>query len=746
MTGEPMEMLALQPVRTQASGPAAMEQFLLNMLTLLGTGETLALELWAQEGRAEFRLVVPARYLNTVAREVQALLGNCRCSPLVPFDPPGNSYMEFSAWELQYTAWTTSQRPWELKVEGLLPIQLYPAFGALEPGQGILSVAARTTQAILWWQLLLTPMFLEQQDEVAKVLPHLMEKMERREEIPRCWRLMERVIEKMTQPLWTVAVRALAAAWDEQRDEQVAAELLDGLERYLMLFSNVDGSRWAATEDLPPLRIYLTEMEKRVPGCSPCSLLTCREVASLWHLPTGSRGAVALEPAPSRLLPPPPALLKPGEGQVYLGRGMWGLEEVPLYLDTTDLHTHWYVRGTTGSGKTAFIYRQVLSAFRSGRFTVVILTPKLGEALLFLRGLREEEVERVLLLDQTDTAFPFGLNLLDVPEGVDPVIVAEQALLVFKKLFAEAWGHETEQVMRRSLLALLELPERNLLLLPRLLTEAGFRARVVARLRDPESRRYWQEEYERYGPAQRRQKDAPPLNKIAALTGNPHLRAIVGQRRSTVRWEELLDSGWLILVQLDGRQETAAGLLGALFITGIQLAAMARGRREGVRPVLVFVDEFQNFVTEATPKVLAEARAAGLFLRLIHQHARQVEPGLLSAILANCAGQVYFRASGEDAGPAVGELLEQVSRQDLTGLERYRAYTRVEHRGRLLPVFTLLTEPIPEEPSPLEGAVRERSRKLVGRPREEVEREVARILRDQGRRERELPRGPVPRE
>ncbi|MDR3457500.1 MAG: hypothetical protein P4N60_08645 [Verrucomicrobiae bacterium] len=65
-----------------------------------------------------------------------------------------------------------------------------------------------------------------------------------------------------------------------------------------------------------------------------------------------------------------------------------------------------------------------------------------------------------------------------------------------------------------------------------------------------------------------------------------------------------------------------ANLLGSLLVTQFQLGAMARSTRPESerRDFYLFIDEFQNFSTDAFASILAEARKYRLALTLSHQY------------------------------------------------------------------------------------------------------------------------------
>ena len=77
-----------------------------------------------------------------------------------------------------------------------------------------------------------------------------------------------------------------------------------------------------------------------------------------------------------------------------------------------------------------------------------------------------------------------------------------------------------------------------------------------------------------------------------------------------------------------------ANLLGSLLTTQFQLAAMARTNQpeHERRDFYLFIDEFQNFSTDAFTSILAEARKYRLCLTLSHQYIDQLSLPVRQAV------------------------------------------------------------------------------------------------------------------
>lgn len=88
-----------------------------------------------------------------------------------------------------------------------------------------------------------------------------------------------------------------------------------------------------------------------------------------------------------------------------------------------------------------------------------------------------------------------------------------------------------------------------------------------------------------------------------------------------------------------------------------------RGKRDGVKPFYVYLDEFQRFITPTIAENLDEARGFGLHLTMAHQFPNQLldrgDNGrrVYNSIMENASSKVVFRLSHEDNLKAMAQWL-----------------------------------------------------------------------------------------
>jgi hypothetical protein len=354
---------------------------------------------------------------------------------------------------------------------------------------------------------------------------------------------------------------------------------------------------------------------------------------------------------------------------------------------------------------------------------VVVIEPKGDLVAEVLQHIPPGRVGDVVVLDPTDTARPVGLNPL-ARHGRSPELVADQLLGLFHSLYAAHWGPRTHDILGASLLTLARVPNMTLAALPLLLTDAGFRRRVVPRASDPIGLQPFWRGFEAWSEAERATATAPVMNKLRPLLLRPDVRAIIGQARPHFGLHEVFTKRKILLVNLAAGQvgpETSA-LLGSLVIAQLWQAILGRSSvaPEQRRPVMVVLDEFQTYLHLPldVADALAQARGLGAGFALAHQYLHQLDPAMRSAVLANTQSRVAFRLPSEDARVmAAGSVLAP---EDFQGLGAFAAYAQLVVKAAVQPWCSLRTLP-PSAPISDADTVRAASRQTYGVDRAEIE-------------------------
>ncbi|MHB9149804.1 MAG: type IV secretory system conjugative DNA transfer family protein [Thermoleophilia bacterium] len=438
----------------------------------------------------------------------------------------------------------------------------------------------------------------------------------------------------------------------------------------------------------PSVRLELKpEAPERVSAARPLkdwpTPVNVRELAALVAWPLGEEAYPGVRRAAARLLKPNETV--PEAGRI-VARSTFPGSERPLALGPRDALQHLHVLGPTGVGKSTLLLNLVTQDIVAGR-GVVVIDPKGDLVEDVLARIPAGRMNDVVVLDPADEERPVGLNVLRGGER-SPELIADQVLAVFHGLYRENWGPRTQDILHASLLTLAGRPDMTLCALPVLLSNPRFRRDITKTLTDEIALKPFWSWYEALSEGERQQAIAPVMNKLRAFLLRPRMRAVIGQADPSFGLSDIFRKRGVLLVSLAKGLlgPEAAALLGSLVVSQLWQAALGRVRVPADRrsPVMVYVDEFQDYLHLPTDlaDVLAQARGLGVGLTLAHQHLAQLPNAVRSAVLANARSRVCFQLSHEDA-KLVAATTDDLAAFDLQGLGRYEAYVSLVADGNV---------------------------------------------------------------
>lgn len=414
-------------------------------------------------------------------------------------------------------------------------------------------------------------------------------------------------------------------------------------------------------------------------------ILSSREAAALWHLPSEycqGPGVIWAEGIPTP---------EPRGEYITIGKSQYLGKLQPVRLAYTDRIDHINIIGATGVGKSTFLHNLIHQDIAHGK-TLLVIDPH-GDLVANILNIsipivREEDV---IVFDIANEDYPVGLNLLSVPQGVKPHAVVSEALSVIKKMFADHWSPiRMEMIFRRTLQALVEYPGASMLDIPFFLSDKAFREKVLKHVTDPHPLQFWKT-YKLNS-----QVIEPILSRIDGFLSDPMVRRIVCQQRS-LNFRKIMETNKIFLADLGGIGETEAHTIGALLISKIQLAAMSRSTssQQQLTPAYLYVDEVQNFTDTPLDKMFSEARKFGLSLVVANQFLEQLSGPTLNAVMGNVGTNISFAIGPSDAR-VLTSFMQPYTVQDLVNLDPYHAIVRMKVDKKRLNPFQMVTFPPPK--------------------------------------------------
>ena len=426
--------------------------------------------------------------------------------------------------------------------------------------------------------------------------------------------------------------------------------------------------------------------------------------------------------------PPPPELPVLGkvlpEDTSFIGRTNYvaGFEEKKFVfgIKRSDRRRHLYVIGKSGVGKSKLLELLIRQDIAYGK-GVCIIDPHGDVIDAILDFIPENRVNDVCIIDPSDAEFPVSFNPL---ANIDPLFkhqLAQGLIEVMKKQFGANWTPRLEHVFRFTVLALLDYPDATMRGMVSILTNKGYRDAVIEHIKDDMVKRFWSIEFLDWSEKFDTEAIIPLVNKLGQFLSNPLLRNIFGQRENKVDLEDIMNGEKILLINLSKGKlgEENSSFFGSMFITKIKQAGMARAAipERSRKNFYLYVDEFQNLVTETFENLLAESRKYGICLTMSHQYMSQLIERVQAAVLGNVGSMVVFRVGGDDALRLEGEMTPIFKAKDMINLGVQEFYIKMTIDGETYDPFSADTlKVLPSPHSSLRTEIIAESRKKFAVP------------------------------
>jgi hypothetical protein len=490
---------------------------------------------------------------------------------------------------------------------------------------------------------------------------------------------------------FNVSIRILSSAKTDERAQEIINNLVVGMTVYKDALSNWFQNRRIIPIDVINAPLLLHGFKRRL--CKfylgKTSILVPEELATIFHFPDGKYNPIPIiKWLKYKVLPMP--VNAPRKG-LLLGINRFRGEEQKVFMKKHDRSRHHYIIGKSGSGKSALLSFMARQDSKNGEGLCVI-DPHGDLVEDILRYVPKERARDVIIFDPSDVDRPMGLNLLEAntPEQKDRASL--DAMNIFIKLFGnEIFGPRIQHYFRNGCLTLMDDEEEGATLidLPRLFVDDAFQKYKVGKCKNTVVKQFWENEMAKTGAREKEEMIPYFSSKFGPFITNTTMRNIIGQPKSAFNIREMMDSGKILLVNLSKGKigDVNAQLLGLIFVNKISMAAMSRADipEDMRRDFYLYVDEFQNFATDAFADILSEARKYHLALIMAHQYIAQLQTTqnyekqskLKDAVFGNVGTMMSFKVGAEDGEYLEKEYAPDLTQQDIIGISNYKAYCKL---------------------------------------------------------------------
>lgn len=483
--------------------------------------------------------------------------------------------------------------------------------------------------------------------------------------------------------------------------------------------------------EAPGVRAYLKyDLARRlddavIPWLPPLRL-NSSEVLAVAGWPIGDGELPGLPPLhPKQIAPQQLA----ADGDRVIGDALAPGVSGQLGLSVMDSLRGLWVLGPNGTGKSTLLLNLLCGDLAANRPVVVIEPKDLVRDVL--ERIPESRRDDIALLDCTDPE-PIGINPLE-RHGRRPELVADGLLATFQALYGDAIGPRSTDILSNCLNVLARHDGASLVMLPLLLTNAGFRRSLTAPVikADPIAAGPFWAWFNGLSDDARSQVIAPLSNKLRPLL-RPQLRAVLGQRHPRFNVRDVLRHKKVLLVPLQPGVigPDSAELLGALVVSELWLAIRERAAipERDRDPVMIALDEVQRFLR--LPTDLADALETSRSLRaswtMAHQFRDQLPASMRAAFEGNIRNRVAFQLNATDArAMAAGQNV--IGADDFSALPAFHVYAQLMHGNSVQPWASAVTLPPPPRISD-PADIRARSRRHYGQPLDQIEADFAALI------------------
>lgn len=548
--------------------------------------------------------------------------------------------------------------------------------------------------------------------------------------------------EKIGEELFETSIRILLI----QDNKASMKERLKGLLSTFSFYTNAGYQSLIAKRQLPFITkngfiqtISYFLLKNRLLSFTSNPILSVSELSSIFHLPYFPTNKTEDVVKRRNIILPAPLHLKQTNTKldITFAKNDYGNKETPIGLTAQERYRHMYILGATGTGKTTLLSTMIYKDIHNNK-GVCVIDPH-GDLMQKILGtIPKNRIKDVVYFNPLDRNFPVGLNILELSENLsaeereeEKDIITSSIISIFHKLYSEKYlGPRMEHILRFAILTALETERPTLFTIQKILTDNKYRNRIIATLKDPVVKDFWLHEFRKFGSYQQADAIFPITNKLGRFLSSPLCRNILGQARSTIDFEKIINEGKILLCNLPkgGIGEDNSTFFGTLITAKIQLAALKRSKipEKERRGYYLYIDEFQNFAMPSFTQIMSESRKYGLYAVLAHQTIAQLtDHDVPKVILANTGTVISFRTSSPlDEEFILPFFTPLVKKGDIANLPSFSFYIKInamEPRD----TFSGTVDQFPYEPD--ENIAREicaYSQEAYGVPRQQVIKEI----------------------
>lgn len=679
----------------------------------------ISMEMFVEKEQIKFFLGVPKEHIETVEKMISAFYSSAVVEPV-------NQPKLLEAWK--YMAW------WEftLNKHSVHPLKTYESFEA-DPMDSILSAynkVEKDEKMIL--QILIEPLH----EDWLKKLRSKAENIKNGKDfwpIQKIWKKIWKTNsskendekknedkhkhdfsqaqlsdfdKKMDDEVFGVKIRTFATSPQKEKPKKILEDLSRLFNQYnyvglnTLKFKPAKNIREFA-QDIA-LRNFHTNkwLFSELAEIKKNTILNIKELSSIIHFP---HARFNLNPRlvwqKYKIVPAPDNMSTDG---MLLWWNLYGGVKREVRLSDKDRFRHVYILGQTGTGKSTMILTQIREDLKKGNGFCVI-DPHGDLCEYALKYFPKDKIDDLVYFDLANTDYPIAFNPLDGATNDDERDVITNDLV---EMFVNMYGHEIfwpriQDYFRNACFLLMEQPEWwTLIDIMRLFTDDAFAESKIRNVKNPIIAAWRNKTYRKMWDREKAEIIPFIQAKFGPFTTGVYVRNVIGQLKSSFNFYDAMQEWKIILCNLSKglTGEMNSQLIGRMIAMQIKLSALKRAKipEEDRKPYYLYVDEFQNYVSQSFESILSEARKYKLGLTIAHQYIDQLKKewlwgqlDLAKTIFGNIGTMFILKVGSNDAEFLEKEFGPEFSQSDLQASEIFKWVMKMSIEGTQSRPFSL---------------------------------------------------------
>ena len=502
---------------------------------------------------------------------------------------------------------------------------------------------------------------------------------------------------KMDDELFKVKLKAIATSPDKSRPKKILDDLSRLCNQYNYLWLNTLKFEKVKDKDLDLYarnfvwRVFYTQKNftNKIIHPAKNNVLNIKELSSLIHFPHwrfNQNPRIAWQKY--KIIAAPDDL---PDNWILVWYNDFGWVRRELRVTDEDRFRHIYILGQTGTWKSTLMLTQAIDDMEHWRWFCFI-DPHWDAVEFLLKHFPKERINDLILFDLWNTAYPIWLNPLEVnPEDADEkdVVTNDLVEMFIQMYWPEIFGPRIQDYFRNACLLLMDQPEWwTIVDIMRLFTDDAFAEAKIRNIKDPVVAAWWNKTYKKMGDREKAEIIPFIQAKFWPFTTGIYVRNIIGQPKSAFKMYDAMQENKIILMNLAKwiSGEETSKLIWKIISMQVKLAALKRAKipESERRPFYLYVDEFQNYVSQSFESILSEARKYKLWLCVAHQYIDQLKQewlwwnmDLSKTIFGNIGTMFVFKVWAPDAEFLAKEFEPEFSQTDLTSTEKFMGACKI---------------------------------------------------------------------